>query len=285
MDGQSVFSVTNAGAVFYYKKTDAQVPSLFAFVAEKKKRFRRGLRMLQDAAMIFGIFALSFLLVSLLVVGFGGVAVLVGNSMDRVTGFLQSLMRKGKGGARVVYEFTGAPGKEWLKRRRDDPYGSVEKGWGKAKEGAGMAFEWGSDQAVEGLGRGLRKAGYLYGYGAERARRTIENPWGLGLRGLGERANVAFEGMGDRAEEGVGGALRKAEEVYSQAKEKAGKKAGSVLEAASSYVDKVTHGRAGEVYEQAKEKASEKAEALFEAASSYVEKVAQTSAETAATEE
>ncbi|KAI9648226.1 hypothetical protein NHQ30_002858 [Ciborinia camelliae] len=67
-DGQSIYTVTNAGAVFYYKERDKAVDSLIDFVAQKKKRFlkKRG----WDLLAVLGLLSLGVFLVSLFLIGY-----------------------------------------------------------------------------------------------------------------------------------------------------------------------------------------------------------------------
>ncbi|ESZ98077.1 hypothetical protein SBOR_1533 [Sclerotinia borealis F-4128] len=113
MDGQSVYVVTNAGAVFYYKETDKEVTSLFDFVAQKKRVYNVKFRRARDLLSVLALLSLGVFLSLVFTIGWTELVEWVGRIVTRAIECLQDWMSRITGTAHRAYEYSGAHGAEW----------------------------------------------------------------------------------------------------------------------------------------------------------------------------
>lgn len=97
MDGQSVFDVTTAGAIFYYKEKDRPVEPLLEFVAQKKKKLGRRYRRAKDLLAVLGLLSLGALAVLLYVFGGGSIGSLAYKFRRCDHGVFERVNGEGKG--------------------------------------------------------------------------------------------------------------------------------------------------------------------------------------------
>ncbi|QSZ37498.1 hypothetical protein DSL72_008596 [Monilinia vaccinii-corymbosi] len=114
MDGQSIFNLTNAGAIFYFRETDRAVDSLFDFVANKKKRCSARYNRARDILAIMGLLALGVILGLIYLVGWTEVQGWIEKILLRITEHLRYWIARGKGEAYRAYESFGAPSADWF---------------------------------------------------------------------------------------------------------------------------------------------------------------------------
>ncbi|KAB8304278.1 hypothetical protein EYC80_003690 [Monilinia laxa] len=152
MDGQSIFNITNAGAIFYFKEADRPIESLFDFVARKKKASRARSQRARDVLGILGFLALGIILCLAYLLGPTTVLDWFKWIPARLTAYLQDCMRRGKEGAYRAYDSSGAPGAAWFESARNNPFEGFRDTAGKA-----------TDKVKEGYSAGASRAGDAYG--------------------------------------------------------------------------------------------------------------------------
>ncbi|KAK6612527.1 hypothetical protein H4I96_01740 [Botrytis cinerea] len=148
MDGQSVFDVTTAGAIFYYKEKDRPVEPLLEFVAQKKKKLGRRYRRAKDLLAVLGLLSLGALAVLFFVVA--------------ITEFLKESMARGRETASSAYQYTVREGFEKGASKAEGFAGDTySKLTAKAKDGmkGGYdAYASGKSQAEDAIGDAASKA-------------------------------------------------------------------------------------------------------------------------------
>ncbi|KAA8574897.1 hypothetical protein EYC84_004136 [Monilinia fructicola] len=158
MDGQSIFSLTNAGAIFYFKETDRPIEPLFDFVARKKKTFRGRHQRARDVMGIIGFLALGIILCLLYLLGPTAVLDSFKWIPTRLTAYLQSYIRRGRDEVYRGYGYFGAPGAARFESARKNPFEAFRDTAGKA-----------TDKVKEGYSAGASRAGDVYGKYARRS--------------------------------------------------------------------------------------------------------------------
>lgn len=151
MDGQSIFSLTNAGAIFYFKETDRPIEPLFDFVARKKKTFRGRHQRARDVMGIIGFLALGIILCLLYLLGPTAVLDWFKWIPTRLTAYLQSYIRRGRDEVYRGYGYFGAPGAARFESARKNPFEAFRDTAGKA-----------TDKVKEGYSAGASRAGDVY---------------------------------------------------------------------------------------------------------------------------
>ncbi|KAF7911181.1 uncharacterized protein EAF01_002689 [Botrytis porri] len=149
MDGQSVFNVTTAGAVFYYKEKGKLVEPLLDFVAEKEKKLGRELKRVKDLLTILGFLSLGTFLVLLYVVGWAALVAWLTSSIAAITDSLRESVIRGRETASSAYEYTGSSGYNRFGKRREQPIPDYPTAYSDAKEGIKEGFQKGASMAED----------------------------------------------------------------------------------------------------------------------------------------
>lgn len=192
-DGQSVYTVTNAGAVFYQKNTDRAIDPLLEFVADKKKKIRGKVKKFRDAMTLLSLLFLGTLLISAYFISLKEIANWPNRAISSTTDALRSRMEGGGEMAHWTHKALGIGGSEWLSQARENLQGRVSV---NLKERYSKA----SDAAKS-------EAGRLYGE----------------YKGKASSAR-------NKVESGYSGARDQAGSIYSSATDKAGSKVSSFRE-------------------------------------------------------
>lgn len=162
MDGQSVFDVTTAGAIFYYKEKDRPVEPLLEFVAQKKKKLGRRYRRAKDLLAVLGLLSLGALAVLLYVFGGAALVAWLTSFVVAITEFLKESMARGRETASSAYQYTVREGFEKGASKAEGFAGDTySKLTAKAKDGmkGGYdAYASGKSQAEDAIGDAASKA-------------------------------------------------------------------------------------------------------------------------------
>lgn len=206
MDGQSVFNVTGAGAVFYYKELDKPVESLFDFVAQKKKMVRGRYKPLRDFLAMLEFLFLGVFLVSYCVVGWTRTKAWMGEVLNIIIEFLKQCTVKGKEAVLAAYEYSGSPGAEWLAKRRDFPLGNVKDAYSKATDGIKDTYDTIYSRAAENAQEGYNayashasEAGKAYDSFSSKAKEELKDGFQHGT----SKAGSIYDKLTSKAKEGV----------------------------------------------------------------------------------
>ncbi|KAJ8066024.1 hypothetical protein OCU04_005118 [Sclerotinia nivalis] len=265
MDGQSVYNVTGAGAVFYYKEIDKPVESLFDFVARKKKMIHGRYKRARDLLAVLGLLSLGVFLVLFYVVGWAGSIAWMEGVLNSITEFLKQWMEKGKEAAHSAYGCSGSPGADWLARTGEDPLGGVKDVYSKATDGIRESYDTFSSKAMEGAQGGFdiyasqkSKAAEAYDSFSPRAKEGFKE----GFQKRTSKAGSTYDRVAPKAKEGVQDGF----DAYSSKRSPLGGVAGDVYEKTSV--------NAKGAYEKTSSKARDAAGDAYETVSSYAETMA-----------
>ncbi|KAF7960753.1 hypothetical protein EAE96_000426 [Botrytis aclada] len=179
MDGQSVFNVTTAGAVFYYKEKGKPFEPLLDFVAEKKKKLGGRYKRVKDLLAVLALVSLGAFVVLLYVVGWAALVGWLTSFMAAITESLRESVVKGRETASSAYEYTGSPGHDWFEKRREQPIPDYRTAYSDAKEGVREGFQRGASKAEDLAGDAYdrvtarAKEGAKGGYDAYATRKSI----------------------------------------------------------------------------------------------------------------
>ncbi|TGO65491.1 hypothetical protein BCON_0002g00750 [Botryotinia convoluta] len=205
MDGQSVFNVTTAGAVFYYKEKGKPIEPLLDFVAEKKKKLGGRYERVKDLLAVLGLLSLGAFVVLLYVVGWAALVAWLTSFIAAITESLRESV-----GALKVEDLAG------------DTYDRVTA---KAKDGVKGgydAYETRKSQAedvIENVASKAKSAGRVY----EKATDKVRDAVGSSGEKIASKAKSAAGGTAEKITSKAKSAARlTAERVTSRVKTAAG---------------------------------------------------------------
>ncbi|TGO11097.1 hypothetical protein BTUL_0117g00130 [Botrytis tulipae] len=237
MDGQSVFDVTNAGAVFYYKEKDKPIEPLLDFVTEKKKKLGGRYERVKDLLAVLALLSLGAFMVLLYVVGWAALIAWLTSSIAAIPESLRESVVRGRETASSAYEYTGSPGYDWFGKRREQPIPDYHTAYSNAKEGVKEGFQKGASKAEDFAGDAYDKVtakakdGVKGGYDAYATRKSQAEDVIENAASKAQSAGRVYEKATDKAREAAGSS---GEKIASKAKSAAGSVKGKIASKAKS---------------------------------------------------
>ncbi|TGO27593.1 hypothetical protein BPAE_0039g00030 [Botrytis paeoniae] len=237
MDGQSVFNVTTAGAVFYYKEKGKPAEPLLDFVAEKKKRLGGRYKRVKDVLTALALLSLGAFVVLLYVVGRAGLVAWLTSFLAAITESLRESVVRGRETASSAYEYTGSPGYDWFGKRREQPIPDYQTAYSDAKEGVKEGIRKGASKAEDLAGdtydrvTAKAKDGVKGGYDAYATRKSQAEDVIENVASKAKSAGRVYEKATDKVRDAAG---TSGEKIASKAKSAAGAPAEKITSKAKS---------------------------------------------------